>query len=60
VAWTNKLDVSPLSPVGIAASDLTGAQRDQLLTIVETYTSKMADDIERRADRRQGRLPRAA
>ncbi|PYS34609.1 MAG: hypothetical protein DMG14_29045 [Acidobacteria bacterium] len=51
IVTTNKVDVNPLSPVGITAADMTPQQRDLLMKIVEVYTSKMADDIaaERRA-----------
>jgi len=45
IVTTNKLDISPLSPVGIAADALTAPQRTQLMKIVDTYVSKMADDI---------------
>ena len=51
IVTTNKVDVNPLSPVGITAADMTPQQRDLLMKIVEVYTYKMADDIaaERRA-----------
>ena len=35
----------PLSPVGIVGSELTPAQRDLLMEVIEFYTSVMADDI---------------
>jgi hypothetical protein len=35
----------PLSPVGVAGSDLTPAQRDLLMEVVEFYTFVMAEDI---------------
>jgi len=45
IVTTNKLDISPLSPVGITADALTARQRSMLMKVVDTYTSKMADDI---------------
>ena len=41
----NKLEVTPLSPVGIAMSDLTASQKPMLMQVVEAYTSAMAIDI---------------
>ena len=40
-----ELAPDPLSPVGIAGSDLTPGQRDMLMDVIEFYTSAMADDI---------------
>jgi hypothetical protein len=45
IVTTNKLDIDPLSPVGITASEMTPQQRDQLMKVVNLYTGKMADDI---------------
>jgi hypothetical protein len=45
IVTTNKVEVSPLSPVGITADAMTPAQRDMLMKLVDTYVSKMADDI---------------
>ena len=45
IVTTNKVDVTPLSPVGITADAMKPAQRDLLMKVIETYTSKMADDI---------------
>jgi Protein of unknown function (DUF3500) len=45
IVTTNKLDISPLSPVGITASEMTQQQRDMLMKVVNVYISKMADDI---------------
>jgi hypothetical protein len=45
ILTTNKVDINPLSPAGIPASDLTAGQRDLLMKVVEAYTSFMADDI---------------
>ncbi len=40
-----ELAPDPLSPVGIVGSDLTAAQRDLLMDVIEFYTSVMSDDI---------------
>ena len=40
-----ELAPDPLSPVGIVASELTPAQRDLLMEVIEFFTSVMADDI---------------
>src|SRR5262245_3015880 len=45
IVTTNKLDISPLSPVGIAAAEMTPPQREMLMKVVNIYISKMADDI---------------
>ena len=45
IVTTNKVEVTPLSPVGLTADAMTPAQRDMLMKVIETYTSKMADDI---------------
>jgi uncharacterized protein DUF3500 len=45
IVTTNKLDVSPLSPVGITADAMTASQRDLLMRLIEVYTGFMADDI---------------
>jgi len=45
IVTTNKVDISPLSPVGLAADAMTPAQRELLMKVIDTYTSKMADDI---------------
>jgi len=45
IATTNKVDINPLSPVGISADSLTSSQRELLMRVVEAYTSFMADDI---------------
>ncbi len=41
----NTLPISPLTPPGLAAAEMTDAQRAMLMQIVEAYTSLMADDI---------------
>jgi hypothetical protein len=45
ILTTNKLDINPLSPVGIAADSLTPSQRETLMRLIEVYTGFMADDI---------------
>jgi hypothetical protein len=40
-----ELAPDPLSPVGIVGSQLTPAQQDILMDVIEFYTSVMADDI---------------
>src|SRR5439155_7710 len=45
IVTANKVDISPLSPVGITAAAMTPQQRDLLMKLVNIYTSKMADDI---------------
>ena len=40
-----ELAPDPLTPVGVVGSDLTSAQRDLLMEVVEFYTSVMAEDI---------------
>ncbi len=45
IVTTNKVEIKPLAPVGLTADAMTPAQRDLLLKVIETYTSKMADDI---------------
>src|SRR5580765_2995162 len=38
----NKVDINPLSPVGIAVADFNPSQRQLLMQIVDAYTSAMA------------------
>ena len=40
-----ELAPDPLSPVGIAGSDLTSSQQDLLMSVIDFYMSMMADDI---------------
>jgi len=56
ILTTNKLGITPLAPVGIQASSLSGRQRDLLLKVVDVYTGFMADDI---AAERMARLKKA-
>jgi len=39
------IKVDPLQPVGLAATDMTAAQRDMLMRIIESYSSVMPADI---------------
>ena len=45
IVTTNKLDISPLSPVGVPASALSAKQRDLLMKVIDVYAGFMADDI---------------
>lgn len=56
ILTVNKLAVDPLNPVGIAASELSADQRALLQSLIEVYTSLMADDI---AAQRLARLRKA-
>jgi len=62
IVTTNKVDITPLSPVGITADAMTPAQRDMLMKVVDTYISKMANDIaaERTAKLRKAGLEKIA
>jgi hypothetical protein len=52
ILTTNKVTVDPLSPPGIAASDLNAKQRALLMQLIAVYTDQMTPDIaaERRAE----------
>jgi hypothetical protein len=52
----NKVEVNPLSPVGIAMADLNASQKALLMEVVDAYTSAMASDI---AADRTSRLTKA-
>ena len=41
----NALDIKPLSPEGVKASAMTGAQRDLLIKVLDGYAGLMAPDI---------------
>jgi hypothetical protein len=45
IVTTNKVEINPLSPVGVSAAEMTPPQRDLLMKVVNIYISKMADDI---------------
>jgi len=56
IVTTNKLDISPLSPAGLAAAEMTASQRDLLTKVIDVYTGFMASDI---ADERTAKLKKA-
>jgi hypothetical protein len=62
IVTTNKLDISPLSPLGITAADMTPQQRDLLMKVIDIYVSKMAEDIaaERTAKLKQAGIEKIA
>src|SRR5687767_11562639 len=39
------LDLNPLSPAGLSASAMTGAQRDMLMKVIDAYAGLMATEI---------------
>ena len=41
----NMARIDPLAPAGIAASALTAPQREQLMRVIDTYASLMAEDV---------------
>ena len=45
IVTTNTPKVDPLSPVGLAASAMTPAQRDLLMKVIDAYVSQMTDDV---------------
>jgi hypothetical protein len=45
IVTSNKLDISPLTPPGLAGSALTAAQRDKLIQLITAYASIVADDL---------------
>jgi hypothetical protein len=56
ILTTNKVQVDPLAPPGIAASALDAKQRDLLMKVVDSYVSLMASDI---AEDRMAKLRKA-
>jgi hypothetical protein len=56
IVTTNTLPISPLSPAGLVASDMTGAQRELLMKIVDVYAGYMTPDM---ANDRMERIRRA-
>jgi hypothetical protein len=50
------VNISPLSPSGLAAGAMTAAQRNLLMTLLDVYTGKMAADI---AEDRMARVRKA-
>src|SRR6185369_9558207 len=45
IVTTNKVAVTPLSPVGLQASAMTAAQRELLMKVIDVYAGFMADDV---------------
>jgi hypothetical protein len=45
IATGNQLEVDPLTPIGIRADQLDASQRALLMSLIEVYTSVMADDV---------------
>lgn len=41
----NTLDINPLAPAGLKVSEMTAAQREQLMKILDAYAGLMAADI---------------
>jgi hypothetical protein len=56
ILTTNKVQVDPLTPPGVAASALDAKQRDLLMKVVDSYVSLMASDI---AEDRMAKLRKA-
>jgi hypothetical protein len=45
IVTMNRLPITPLSPAGVRAAELTASQRDALMRVVESYASLMAPEI---------------
>lgn len=45
IVTMNTVKIDPLSPSGIAAANLTDAQRTLLMRLVDVYVGRMADDV---------------
>ncbi len=45
IVTTNKNDITPLDPTGIAAGSLTAKQRELLMQVIDAYSSAMEADI---------------
>jgi hypothetical protein len=45
IVTTNTLDINPLTPAGLMAAQMTDAQRDRLMKVIEAYSGLMAADI---------------
>jgi hypothetical protein len=56
IVTMNQVDIKPLSPAGIAASELSASQRTLLRQIIESYTTLMEADI---AKERMARIDKA-
>jgi hypothetical protein len=44
----SEVDIEPLSPVGLSASEMTPAQRGLLMELIEVYATMMSDEIAER------------
>jgi uncharacterized protein DUF3500 len=45
IVTTNSVKIDPLSPAGVTAAEMTPAQRDLLMKLIDVYTSSMAGDV---------------
>jgi hypothetical protein len=45
IATRTNAKVDPLTPAGLLAADMTAAQRDLLITLVETFATALPDDV---------------
>lgn len=45
IVTENALDINPLSPAGVKAAEMTPAQRDLLMKILDAYAGLMAPDL---------------
>jgi hypothetical protein len=45
IVTTNTVKIDPLSPAGLAASDMTPPQRELLMKVVDAYVSQMTADV---------------
>ena len=45
IVTTNSVKIDPLSPAGVTAAEMTPAQRDLLMKLIDVYTSSMASDV---------------
>jgi len=41
----NRLPIKPLEPAGVLAADLTTAQRDLLMAVIDSYNGDVTDDV---------------
>lgn len=56
IVTMNKVAVDPLSPVGLTAADMTPAQRDLLMKLIDVYAGYMTADL---ASERTSKLQKA-
>jgi Protein of unknown function (DUF3500) len=45
IVTTNSVKIDPLAPPGVTAAEMTPAQRDLLMKLIDVYTSSMAGDV---------------